>query len=602
MGQDAIGTARACGLTKSVECCRSSIVFCPVFGMATIYFMNVNDTDLQLLARYARQHAEDAFAEIVRRYLNLVFSAALRQVRSPQLAEEVAQSVFIDLARQASRLLSDTILPAWLYQVTRRTAIDVLRREVRRQHREQAASELNAMNAGTSDWTDVQPLLDEAMHALNDTDRTAILLRYFENKSFVEVGQALGATEDAARKRVSRAIDQLRGCFAKRGVRVAAGGLAAVISANAVQAAPVGLTAAIASAAVLAGTTATTTAIAAATSATATKAIAMTTLQKALLITTVVACVSTGIYEVRQASIQRTAVQSLQQQLARERDNAAQQLAELREENKRLNRDAAELASLRSEADRLRRDSEELAALKTDIAADPTGTSANSWLDRVKRLKERLNQTPQEKIPDLEFAKETDWLMATRFGDLKSEADYRRDLGELRSYVEGRFAGRIANAVTKSLSANGGQLPTDTLQLTAYLDPPIDNIILQRYEIVRSDSLPTVPIPQPSDWVVTQKTAVDLEYDQRIAVIPTGAGVGEFELCEIFKTLSPAFDAYASANDGQWPNDLAPLAQYVTTPDQHAALERLAQKCEKMKMSSVDLNAWLKTVQRSMTR
>lgn len=570
--------------------------------MATIYFMNVNDTDLQLLARYARQHAEDAFTEIVRRHLNLVFSAALRQVRSPQLAEEVAQSVFIDLARQASRLPSDTILSAWLYQVTRHTAIDVLRREVRRQHREQTASELTAMNAATSDWTEVQPLLDDAMHVLNDTDRTAILLRYFENKSFVEVGHVLGATEDAARKRVSRAIDQLRECFAKRGVTVAAGGLAAVISANAVQAAPVGLASAISSAAVLAGTTATTTAIAAATSATATKAIAMTILQKALIVTTVVASVGTGIYEARQASIQRTAVQALQEQLARERDSAAQQLAELRDENKRLNRDAAELASLRSEADRLRRDSEELAALKDTAATDPTGIAVNSWLDRIKRLKERLNQTPQAKIPELEFVNERDWFMATLRTNLESEADYRDALGQLRFQVENRYAYRIAGAVSKYSKANGGQLPADTSQLTAYFDPPVDNAILQRYEIVRGDSLPTIPTPGPSEWVITQKNAVDLEYDVRVAAAPSGGGSGSFELSEIISTLTPAISAYVSANNGQLPNDLAQLNPYATTPDQQAALEKMVQRYKDKKMSADGLNMYLKMVQRAMTK
>src|SRR6266511_1798241 len=107
----------------------------------------MSDTDLQLLARYTRHQAEDAFAEVVRRHLDLVYCAALRQVRSPQLAEEVAQSTFINLARHANRLAPDTILAAWLYQVARREAIDVVRREARRQLREQIASEMNAMNA-----------------------------------------------------------------------------------------------------------------------------------------------------------------------------------------------------------------------------------------------------------------------------------------------------------------------------------------------------------------------------------------------------------------------------------------------------------------------
>ncbi len=216
--------------------------------------MNMSDTtlsDRELLARYTRYRAEDAFAEIVRRHLGLVHSAALRQVRSPQLAEEVAQCAFLELARHAGRLAPDTILAAWLYQVTHRTALNVVRRESRRQLREQIATEMNAMNATTADlsrqnpmeadWTHIEPLLDEAMHALDETDRAAVLLRYFENKSLREVGQTLGTSDDTAQKRVSRAVERLREFFAQRGVTVGASGLVVVLSASAVQAAPVGM-------------------------------------------------------------------------------------------------------------------------------------------------------------------------------------------------------------------------------------------------------------------------------------------------------------------------------------------------------------------------
>jgi RNA polymerase sigma factor (sigma-70 family) len=145
--------------------------------------------DSQLLRNYAREKSQDAFTELARRHLNLVYSAALRQVRSPQLAEEVSQSVFTDLARAAAGLQPDTILTAWLYQVARRTAIDVVRRESRRQVRERLAVEIAAMNTAT-DWPQIEPLLDDAMAALDETDRAAILLRYFENKSWREVGEA----------------------------------------------------------------------------------------------------------------------------------------------------------------------------------------------------------------------------------------------------------------------------------------------------------------------------------------------------------------------------------------------------------------------------
>ena len=150
----------------------------------------MNDRDLLSRQVRAREKSEAAAFRValVDRHLNLVYSAALRQVRSPQLAEEVAQSVFADLARNAGKLKADTILTAWLYQVARRTAIDVVRRESRRQARERIAVEIAAMNA-TTDWNHIEPLLGiEGMDALEESDRTALLLRYFDNKSLREVG------------------------------------------------------------------------------------------------------------------------------------------------------------------------------------------------------------------------------------------------------------------------------------------------------------------------------------------------------------------------------------------------------------------------------
>jgi RNA polymerase sigma factor (sigma-70 family) len=237
----------------------------------------MSDTDGNLLARYAGHHAEDAFTEIVRRHLDLVYSAALRQVRSPQLAEEVVQSVFIKLSRHASRFAPDAILTAWLYQVTRRETVDVIRREARRQSREKISTEMNATNTTSVDWTQVGRLLDEAMDTLDVTDRTAVLLRYFENRSLREVGNILGTTEDAAQKRVSRAVERLRRFFAKRSVTVGAAVLAGAISANAVQAAPIGLALTVSSVSALPASTIT---------GPAAKIIAMTTLKKTVIATT----------------------------------------------------------------------------------------------------------------------------------------------------------------------------------------------------------------------------------------------------------------------------------------------------------------------------
>ncbi len=346
---------------------------------------DMSDTDLELLARYAGQHAEDAFAEIVRRHLGLVYSAALRQVGSPQLAEEISQSAFIDLARQAARLKPDTILTAWLYQVTRRTAVDVVRREASRQLRESrwsGTTEMNAMNATAADWTHIEPLLDEAMHALDETDRAAILLRYFENKSLREVGATLGASENAAQKRLGRAVERLREFFAKRGVNVGTSGLVVVISANAVEAAPVGLAVTISTAAALVPATVLT-----ATTATVGKVIVMTTGQKVLITTMLAAAVGTGIYEARQASQLRGQVQTLRRLQA----PLSGQLRKLQAENERLSnqvvqaRDSQtlpkaqleELMRLRGKSGLAQTDAREMAAVKSTLA-DQTDRLTNA--------------------------------------------------------------------------------------------------------------------------------------------------------------------------------------------------------------------------------
>lgn len=166
--------------------------------------------DLELLRQFTRDHSQAAFAALVQRHVNLVYSAALRQVRSPQLAEDVTQSVFADLARVAatpsspwggSDASSQLSLAPWLFTVTRHTAVDVIRKESRRQLREQIAVEMNAMNATEASWTEIEPLLDDAVSALDETDRAAVLLRYFENKSLRDVGQQLGVSDDATQKR-----------------------------------------------------------------------------------------------------------------------------------------------------------------------------------------------------------------------------------------------------------------------------------------------------------------------------------------------------------------------------------------------------------------
>lgn len=208
---------------------------------------NIMVDDAELLRRYAENHSEDAFTEFVQRHLDLVYGAALRRLSGDSHhAADVAQSVFTAVARDAARLSHHAVLTGWLYSATRNAAIDVIRSEQRRQHREQESLPTHEMTSSTeTDWEQLRPVLDEAMDELEQRDRDAVLLRYFEGTSFGEIGRKLSLTEDAARMRVARAIDRLRALLARRGVTSTSAALSSVLVERATAAAPPGLTAAI---------------------------------------------------------------------------------------------------------------------------------------------------------------------------------------------------------------------------------------------------------------------------------------------------------------------------------------------------------------------
>ena len=198
--------------------------------------------DHELLAEFARNESEAAFAALIARYVNLVYSAALRFTGNPHHAEEITQAVFIILARKAGSLRRGTVLSGWLYQTARLTAANFVKGEIRRQRREQEAYMQSTLSEPeTAAWEQIAPLLDEAMGRLGETDRNAVVLRFFENKTAQEVAAKLKLNEAAAHKRVSRAVEKLRKFFTKRGVTLSATLIAGAVSANSVQAAPVGL-------------------------------------------------------------------------------------------------------------------------------------------------------------------------------------------------------------------------------------------------------------------------------------------------------------------------------------------------------------------------
>jgi RNA polymerase sigma factor (sigma-70 family) len=213
--------------------------------------------DSTLLREYVERDSGEAFATLVARHINKVYSVALRHTRNPHQAEEITQAVFVILARKSRHLDKRVILSGWLYETSRLTAVTFIRSEIRRARREQEAHMQNLLNQSEPDvWPQIAPLLDMAMAGLSETDRHAVVLRFFDGRTMSEVGAALGASEEAAKKRVSRAVEKLRGFFTKRGVVFPAAILTAAISANSVQAAPAVLAKSVTAVAITKGATA----------------------------------------------------------------------------------------------------------------------------------------------------------------------------------------------------------------------------------------------------------------------------------------------------------------------------------------------------------
>jgi uncharacterized protein (TIGR03435 family) len=199
--------------------------------------------DMALVREYAERNSEEAFATLVSRYVNLVYSVALQQVHDSHLAEEITQAVFVILARKAKSLGAKTILSGWLCRTARYACANALKIQHRRQRREQEAYMQSTLNEPEPEdaWAQIAPLLGAALAQLGQKDHDAIVLRFFDGKSMNEVGAALGVSENLARTRVSRALEKLRKFFMQRGVAFSTTVMASAISANSVQAAPIGL-------------------------------------------------------------------------------------------------------------------------------------------------------------------------------------------------------------------------------------------------------------------------------------------------------------------------------------------------------------------------
>lgn len=535
----------------------------------------------QLLAEYVRSGSDEVFRELVGRYVDLVYSTALRLVAGDShRAEDVVQMVFLDLAAKASTLPASVMLGGWLHRHTCFMAAKTMRGERRRVFRERQAVEMDALqNDPAPDLSGIAPVLDEAINELGDTDREAIVLRFYEQRDFRSVGLALGSNEDAARMRVARALEKLETLLKRRGLTASAALLAASLLTNAVQAAPAGLVATISTAAALAGSTGSI--------ATVAKTIAMTTFQKTVVVATLAVAIGAGIHQAGNAIRSRGELEAVRQQqqplkdqlgrFAREQEEMAAQLAALRAENEQLRKDRAELARLRAETSRLRGDAQELARLKAGDAGDPTTLAAVSWQERVGLLKQHLANNPATTIGELKYLTEEDWLDATR-DKLETERDYRQAASNLRHAAENRFASTLQPALRKYMEANDGKFPTDLAQLQPYFASSVDEAILQRYAILPREALSNLGMG--GDWIITQRAPVDVEFDNRSGIGPNGWGSAGTQAWDdspkggIYQTLGPVVAAYAAANGGKEPFNPADLLPYLKTAEQRAAYDK----------------------------
>ena len=336
--------------------------------------------DGTLLREYAEAKSESAFAEIVSRYLDLVYSTALRGVGGDRhLAKDVTQGVFIDLAQKAGTL-SNRSLTGWLYKSACFAAAKAVRSERRRHTREQEAHVMQErLNSAPPelDWEQINPLLNTVMLELGESDREVLLLRFFERRSLAEVGSQLGLTENTARMRVERALERLRGRLTRRGVTSTAAGLALALAHQAVSAAPLGLAASITAASLASGVTV---------SGSSILTLITMTHAKAVFVGAVIAAGA-----VTPAVLQHRANTRLQAEL----DVTRAQLLE-RAPSPTVSADPDERARTRSEHDELIRLRGELALLRQRVASTPKGPADASEFDRLKAAK--LDRLAQEAV------------------------------------------------------------------------------------------------------------------------------------------------------------------------------------------------------------
>jgi len=478
-------------------------------------------TDGELLRQYAEENSEQAFTKLVERHVGLVYSAALRQVNGDEhLARDVAQSVFTDLARKAAALARRETLTGWLYSGTHFAAAKAVRREQRRHIREKEAHAMQELlhdHPSDANWEKLRPVLDQAMHELKEADRTVILMRFFENHSFANIGQKLGLSEDAARKRTVRTLEKLRQLLAKRGISTDAA-LGTVLSTHAIQMAPAGLAATLASTSLAGATTSTTTVFS------ILKIMSISKLQAGIIGALAAACVLVPVVMQHQA---QAAIQQKNDAWREENDQIARLSAQndrLSERLKKTNNPLAlgndqfhELLKLRGEIAPLQERLRELTQAQNNKSPSGAMTLAERkklWQGRLAQFKAWADENSREGIPEMKYLTDRDWVVSLGDSPLEKSEDYERAMAIVRANAEMSVIDKLQGAWHGYAKANNGETPGSIADLVPYLKEPIDDGILQNYEFVPTSSLAVSP-PEVGDWVITTKRPINETYDNR---------------------------------------------------------------------------------------
>jgi RNA polymerase sigma factor (sigma-70 family) len=481
---------------------------CPLFESAG-NISKVNErTDSDLLDDYARNGSEAAFAELVGRHIGLVYSVALRVVVDTHLAEDVTQTTFAILAREARHLAGRAFLSSWLHRTASNQAANLVRGEVRRRAREQEAHAMQTRpTESTPDWKHIAPLLDAALNKLAEADRTVILLRFFQKKTSADIATALNLSEDAAQKRVSRALDRLRGLLCGKGAALSTATLAALIMAQAVVATPVGLSTSVSAAALAAGT------VGGEITVTTIKFLVMSKLKISAVSAILVAAVVTPLVIQQQRFARlREENQSLQEQVRQandlrgENEKLSAQLADAKPRPGLSEAQLAELLRLRGEVGPLRRDSQELAQLRAKPQAERPATPPADEV--IKQFDEQRTKT----------------VAALKQVGLQLRVLERNNNMKAAVAVDGNLdPGLIARSHPEFDIKQVELLVSDPSQLGRLLDEAPETIIARTAE----------PIPTPDGRWLRVYTLADGSVQQRSTENPDEAFDGNWHLGQI---------------------------------------------------------------------